>query len=518
MDLKLIGRKNLISQNKYYQINNYNVQQLYTSYLMDSETIYMGAMTGFISNNKIYLDNYPNITKPKEKSIYNLRNVFTGAQFVQSGGNNINIVDDNGNIYEGINNKNADINNIKQLVSSNTVRCALSNDGKLYAKGRAYMWGDEIRKSNYTIITKDGNEEFNNIDKVFAIRNGYGCVFTTKENEIYWGGRSAYVAILGIKGAEATLGGGNRTTYPEKVENEIINSIVDKIKDIKFNFINEAGRPINDVILMYFIEGFCEDSVGDPDVYLRQSMDSLYVPGTVGISNLKSEITDAGYKVEDLMYCNKVLGDSYACNVYRTDTVDELNIILNNKRTRMTLEDLYDHAGYMDYNTDPKSAGISDEEVYYKGYCKNLITLLDRSGFINDIYSSMGMTEVDFVIKEGVDTITGDDKILLSLLYGGIRINKTFATKWDYTQDLEEVKTKYMLVVDSDKKVYIVGYTESEEEWSTELKAQQLEHLSERLMHCAKVYDNEEDSMSSLPFFEDPSSISTISEDGNENG
>ena len=284
------------------------------------------------------------------------------------------------------------------------------------------------------------------------------------------------------------------------------------------SFINEAGRPINDVILMYFIEGFCEDSVGDPDVYLRQSMDSLYIPGTVGISNLKSEINDAGYKVEDLMYCNKVLGDSYACNVYRTDTVDELNIILNNKRTKMTLEDLYDHAGYMDYNTDPKSAGICDEEVYYKGYCKNLITLLDRSGFINDIYSSMGMTEVDFVIKEGVDTITGDDKILLSLLYGGIRINKTFATKWDYTQDLEEVKTKYMLVVDSDKKVYIVGYTESEEEWSTELKAQQLEHLSERLMRCAKVYTEQEDDISTLPFFEDPSNISTISEDGNENG
>ncbi len=152
-----------------------------------------------------------------------------------------NIVDDNGNIYEGINNKNADVNNIKQLVSSNTVRCALSNDGKLYAKGRAYMWGDEIRKSNYTIITKDGNEEFNNIDKVFAIRNGYGCIFITKEKEIYWGGLSTYVAIPGIKGDVPTIGQGSKTRYPEKVENEIINSIVDKIKDIKSNFINESG-------------------------------------------------------------------------------------------------------------------------------------------------------------------------------------------------------------------------------------------------------------------------------------
>ena len=49
------------------------------------------------------------------------------------------------------------------------------------------------------------------------------------------------MAIPGIKGSIPTVGGGNITEYPEKVENDIINSIIDKIKDIKFNFINEAG-------------------------------------------------------------------------------------------------------------------------------------------------------------------------------------------------------------------------------------------------------------------------------------
>ena len=58
---------------------------------------------------------------------------------------------------------------------------------------------------------------------------------------MYWAGTTAYVAIPGIKGAVATKEAGNRTTYPEKVENEVINSIVDKIKDIKFSFINESG-------------------------------------------------------------------------------------------------------------------------------------------------------------------------------------------------------------------------------------------------------------------------------------
>ena len=58
---------------------------------------------------------------------------------------------------------------------------------------------------------------------------------------MYWAGATSYVAIPGIKGSIPVVGIGNTTEYPEKVENDVINSIVDKIKDIKFNFINEAG-------------------------------------------------------------------------------------------------------------------------------------------------------------------------------------------------------------------------------------------------------------------------------------
>ena len=242
-ELQFLGGTAVISNNQYYQINiNTNsLDKAFASYEISNETINLGTMVGFISNNKIYLSGRPDITKPKAKSVYQLKKLFSGAQFVQSGGNNINIVDNDGNIYEGINNKNTDVNNIKQLVSSKNANFALSNDGKLYAKNNAYIWGDETYKSKYTVVTKDGNEEFNNIDKIFAIKEGLGCIFTTKNKEMYWAGTTAYVAIPGIKGAVATKGAGNRTTYPEKVENEVINSIVDKIKDIKFSFINESG-------------------------------------------------------------------------------------------------------------------------------------------------------------------------------------------------------------------------------------------------------------------------------------
>ena len=241
-NLKFLSYNAIVSNGEYYTVGSNNVAKSYTSYNIGDEIIYMGTMNGFISNNKIYIIGFPDVTMPKEKSIYNLRNVFTGAQFIQSGGNNINIVNNEGNVYEGINNKITGLGNIKQLVSSQAGgKYALTKNGELYAKGNAYMWGDEIYKSDYTIVTKDGKEEFNNIDKIFAIKKYCGCIFTTTNNEMYWSGETAYVAIPRIKGAVATVGGGNRTTYPEKVENKVINSIVDKIKDIKFDFINEAG-------------------------------------------------------------------------------------------------------------------------------------------------------------------------------------------------------------------------------------------------------------------------------------
>ena len=243
VDMKFASVNMIISNSQCYTINTTNrtVSKAFSSYEVDEEVLFIPGMQGFISDSKVYLNGYPNITKPKSKSIYELRDLFSGAQFVQSGGNKINIVDNDGNVYEGLNNKNTEVSNIKQLVSSSGASFALSEDGRLYAKGRAYIWEYGTNKNNYTIITKDGNEEFNNIEKVFAIKNGVGVIFITKDNEIYWAGATSYVAIPGIKGSVQTTGEGNITEYPEKIENNVINSIVDKIKDNKFTFINAAG-------------------------------------------------------------------------------------------------------------------------------------------------------------------------------------------------------------------------------------------------------------------------------------
>ena len=247
--MKFLNKNTVVLNKQLYTINENTVSKDFSSYKI-TEVLYLADMSGFVSDDKIYLNGYPDITKPKARSIYSLRNIFTGAQFVQSGGNNINIVDNEGNIYVGINNKDTQINKIKKLVSSNYAQFALSEDGKLYAKGTAYAWGDETDKSEYTIVTKDGNKEFDNIDKIFAIKEGVGVIFMTKDNEMYWAGSTSFVAIPDIVGDKQVTGMGTATNYPKKVENDVINSINNKIKDIKLNFINEAGINAKNLLIL----------------------------------------------------------------------------------------------------------------------------------------------------------------------------------------------------------------------------------------------------------------------------
>ena len=127
INIKFTSGDMIISNGQCYRVNyTSRVVSEFSTYNVDEDILFMANMQGFISDSKIYLNGYPDITKPKVKSIYELRNVFSGAQFVQNGGNNINIVDSDGNIYEGLNNKNTEVSNIKQLVSSSAASFALS--------------------------------------------------------------------------------------------------------------------------------------------------------------------------------------------------------------------------------------------------------------------------------------------------------------------------------------------------------------------------------------------------------
>ena len=152
-NIKFISNNMSVIDNKIYKINSGVTGIEIYSNEYDVEPIMLEGrnVTQFISNNKIYVADSPNISNPNSKSIYELKQVFNNAIFMQGKGTNLSIVDKNGNIYENLSSQNTEVTNVKKLVTSAGARYALTNTGELYAKGITYtgMWGSATSKNNY---------------------------------------------------------------------------------------------------------------------------------------------------------------------------------------------------------------------------------------------------------------------------------------------------------------------------------------------------------------------------------
>ena len=200
-----------------------------------------GSRIIFKSEWKIYATALPNITKPKQKSIYQLKTIFEDAIFMQGASNTISIVNKQGEIYENLV-KNNELQNVKKLKSSSSSRYAITKDGKLYAKGGKLtgMWGEVTDKNNYIQVTKDGTEIFNNVKDIYTSQAGQSAIFTTTDGKLYWAGSTAYLAMPGVVGDIVFTGSGGITSYPKEVSSPVIDAIKENIKDINYHFINSV--------------------------------------------------------------------------------------------------------------------------------------------------------------------------------------------------------------------------------------------------------------------------------------
>ena len=226
--------------------------QAYSTFTSVSDTFdYTFAPQMFKENDKIYIDNSPNITTFGKRTITSLKGVFTGVSFIQGISNQINIVTMDGEIYENLTNKNAEISNVSQLISSSGARYALTKDGKLFAKnnfdyggGTVGGWGDTSLKTDYTQILKSAGIPFDNVKKIFVVKDllpwviGYPeCIFITEDNQIYWMGADYYICFPGAVGDTNVEESVKVTNYPKNMTNNgaILSNIVNKIKDIRFS-------------------------------------------------------------------------------------------------------------------------------------------------------------------------------------------------------------------------------------------------------------------------------------------
>lgn len=232
-----------------------------------------------------------------------------------------------------------------------------------------------------------------------------------------------------------------------------------------------------------------------PYVIARQAFDNLYSETKkVGLSvNINSLPT--GYSISHFLVNESVLS-SRLCHVYKTDNINSLSQLLENNESDKILKDLFDKRYHYHLNTERT---FIDEIKHKKkselspldGYNWTIKEFLLNTGFIDDVYNTIGITRVDFEIKDQT-SLDIDDIRLLSLLHGGVRICKALPLRFGYDIDLDNIKMPYFLVLDSNDILWIVPYTKYPDEISAaeiyKVTNDVTSQLHERLCKCIKAY------------------------------
>ena len=259
----------------------------------------------------------------------------------------------------------------------------------------------------------------------------------------------------------------------------------------------ENGTPVRDIIMMFYKEDPILHifNATKPCVIARQAINNIYKMAfddhadDVGVS-VTEDCLPPEYTFADFTAAEKFI-DSYLTCVYKIDTPYTLAAILSNSTTTEILTELYQNAIDYDKNTIINFNKTIDNDCY-KGYCNSLSAFIGHSGLIIDIYSQLGIVKVDFELKSN-EPISDENKVFLSMMYGGLTIVKAVPLKFGFDIDLSCIKMKYMLVMDSTSTLWILPFTSTENEFSPvefyKITAEQTNKIQERLKKCIESYD-----------------------------
>lgn len=259
---------------------------------------------------------------------------------------------------------------------------------------------------------------------------------------------------------------------------------------------NDNTKEIKDVLAIYFPNNKMTKvpHFNQPYIVARQGINNIFASmaneDVVGMA-ISLDTLPSGYALSDFMFNESVISSTMT-HVYKTDTAKSLEILLTNSDTYDILESLYNHALQFRFNTIPgyNHETIADDCI--GGYCNSTSRFLIESDFMGELYNKIGIVKVDFELKSNVP-IEDEDKLLISTLCGGIRINKAVPIAFGYDVNINSIKMRYLLVSDINDKLWIVPYTESDNEIDAEsvynLTKDATLKLQERLKKVVKAYD-----------------------------
>lgn len=170
---------------------------------------------------------------------------------------------------------------------------------------------------------------------------------------------------------------------------------------------------------------------------------------------------DVDYRM--MMACNGISKSISVCT-YMDDTLDDILGLIKTKDFDTTLVSLFtDHVNYETKNNGALAV-IKNRIMkldHYNGYCKTLRLLLEQNNFMYDYYQAFNIIPLDTeVIINKDDTVDGTTVSILEDLYQ-IHINSTFAMKYWYDIDLDEINNTYTLVIDKSNNLFVIAYVSS---------------------------------------------------------
>lgn len=235
--------------------------------------------------------------------------------------------------------------------------------------------------------------------------------------------------------------------------------------------IAKVGNDLNDVIVTVHKmtdlmsnepTPYCVCRQNVTDVFANQirNSDKLYVGCCMSLDTCPP---DVDYRI--MIACNEIKKTISVCT-YMDDTLDSIMSLVRTKDYDTALNALFvDHVKYT-CNTNPSmNSSIMRNRMMaldsYDGYCKTLRLLLEQNNFMYDFYQTFGIIPIDKKLNytdEGV--LFQDITEIIENLYN-INITSTLCMEYWYDINLENIDNDYVLIIDSENKLYVAAYVSS---------------------------------------------------------
>lgn len=224
---------------------------------------------------------------------------------------------------------------------------------------------------------------------------------------------------------------------------------------------------VSDIIVAQYRSDDISSGNMEPWAVCRQNITDLFSQmmvenpedALVGMSTTKASLP-AGVEYEIMMACES-MNNSIMVNMYLIDTLDDILGLIKTQPFDKVLEaNTIDHVRSVENKLNRKLK-LKPGTKSVDGYCLTLRQLLTENNFWSDVEQGFNILTINTPIEltETMESLSEDMKYKLSHIIRKAIAN-TIVIKYDLDIDLSEFKNNpYVLVRDSNKDLYVVGYT-----------------------------------------------------------